>query len=187
MKKGPAKITLTLYILASILCIFASQYTQAKKNGKEMKKSTDNTASGKTGTNVKGKRSYRLISSVIFFLYIGAVMFLCLANLSPEDLKIDPAKYFLGIRLDRIIHFLMFLPFTFVCWFYLRYHIKVKLSNAKVLLLLIFLGILFAIAAETSQSIFTTYREFDPLDMVANFAGVISGLFIVFVSRQITE
>ena len=50
----------------------------------------------------------RLIARIVFLLYLAAVLYLCFGNFSDMS---SVAKHFLGIESDKVVHFLMFLPF----------------------------------------------------------------------------
>ncbi len=57
---------------------------------------------------MKRNRTRALVFRLLLLLYLGAVAYLCFANF---DKLPDFPKTFLGIRLDKIVHFCMFFPF----------------------------------------------------------------------------
>ena len=127
-----------------------------------------------------------IICSTIFFItYMAAVMFLCLARFSGSGIDINLNDYFLGIRLDRIIHFSMFFPFPFICWLFLKYNTRLQQRKAFRYAIIIFAGIVFAAIAESSQELFTTYRDSDPLDFCANITGIITGCILLLLTEKL--
>ena len=55
---------------------------------------------------VKGAK---ILIKVLYIIYIMMVLFFCFYSFSSSDLDLN--RYFLGIRLDRYIHFAMFFPY----------------------------------------------------------------------------
>ena len=105
--------------------------------------------------------------------YIALVLFLCLANFSNSTLVLP--EYYLGIRIDRLFHFLMFFPYSFICYPFIKYKFK-KISKIwQLIVVLIISGIVLATLVECSQEALTTYRESDPIDLLANLIGILSG------------
>ena len=135
----------------------------------------------------KGSRKAVVCSTIIFVAYLIAIMFLCLAKFSNSGIELDLSGYFLGIRLDRIIHFTMFLPFPFICWLFLKYHVWINQNKTLRYTAIILLGILFAAIAECSQGLFTTYRDSDPFDFCANITGIFTGSIIMFFTESLVS
>ena len=125
-----------------------------------------------------------ICSTIIFIAYMATVMFLCLARFSGGGIDINLSDYFLGIRLDRIVHFSMFFPFPFICWLFLKYNTKLQQRKIFLYVAIILTGVAFAAIAESSQELFTTYRDSDPLDFCANITGIITGSVILFLAEK---
>lgn len=131
-----------------------------------------------------GSRKAVICSTIIFIVYMTTVMFLCLARFSGKGIDINLSDYFLGIRLDRIIHFSMFFPFSFICWLFLKYNTRLQQHKVFRYIAIILTGMAFAAIAESSQELFTTYRDSDPLDFCANITGILIGCIILFLAEK---
>ena len=118
------------------------------------------------------------ISLAIFCCYILAVVLLCLIR--TESLP-ELQKTFLGIPLDKVAHFMMFIPFPLLG--YMSFHSERKeiWRTMAVLGILCILGVGFAFATERLQAM-TTYRSCEPADMVADMTGIVSGAVVAAVT-----
>lgn len=104
-------------------------------------------------------------------LYLGAVLALCLIR--PEGLpQVSPS--FLGIPIDKVAHFLMFLPFVLLAYASLIKHDIQAGRKAAVLAILTIAGIGLAAGTEYMQSL-TEYRSCDINDLYADIMGVLAG------------
>lgn len=121
--------------------------------------------------------------TVLFLLYIAAVFFFCLYNFS--DTNMNLATYIFGIRLDRALHFIMFLPYPFVCWLFFSYNKHIKIYKEYTFAAIILSGLLLASFAEAAQELFTNYRDSDPYDLGANITGIFVGSGIVYLFKGI--
>lgn len=121
--------------------------------------------------------------SILMICYISLVFFCCLHKFGGSD-SIDLGKYFLGIRLDRYIHFTMFFPYPFVAWIFINYTKRQELLKRYTYSLIIISGLVFASAAEASQEVFTTFRDTDPFDLTANITGIFTATLIVYLLRK---
>lgn len=135
-------------------------------------------------TNNRGRKAV-VCSTIIFVAYMAIIMFLCLAKFSSNGIGFNLSDYFLGIHLDRIAHFTMFLPFPFICWLFLKYHVLINKNKTLRYTAILLLGILFAAIAECSQGLFTTYRDSDPFDFCANITGIVTGCVILFFAESL--
>ena len=120
--------------------------------------------------------------SALFAAYIVAV--LCLTLLDLSDKTPELPKYFLGIPMDKIAHFLMYFAYPIVGWLMLSYNKNIRIGQKYIFSCLIISGLAFAAFTETAQGLFTTYRESDPLDFVANITGISSGSIIIWLLRK---
>lgn len=114
---------------------------------------------------------------LLTLLYLAAVAVLCFAKFS--SLSSVPGS-FLGIPTDKIVHFLMFLPFPVLAL--LSFELK-KPHLLKLVLIVVFLfimGCLIAWATEYVQGLLP-YRDMDPVDFRADRLGLLCGSVISFL------
>ncbi len=124
-----------------------------------------------------------IIVTTLMLLYVALVFFCCLYNFSGDD-TMDLGQYFLGIRLDRYIHFTMFFPYPFVAWLFLNYSKKSIVYKDYTYALIIITGLLLASFAEASQELFTKYRDTDPFDLGANITGILVATLILYILHK---
>ena len=116
---------------------------------------------------------------ILLVLYLAGLSYLCLGHFSAPP---SIAKTFLGIDLDKIAHFLMFLPFPLLAAG--AFGRPARSVPRRILRILgIFLaGCLLAAATETAQSL-TTWRSADPADFRADGIGLaVSTLLLLILS-----
>lgn len=131
---------------------------------------------------MKKIKSY-IVVTALMLIYIALVFFCCLYNFSSGP-DLDLGKYFLGIRLDRYIHFTMFFPYPFVGWLFLNYNSRVNIYKRYTFSIILISGLFFATLAEASQEMLTLYRDTDPFDFVANLVGISVGTLLVYVFNK---
>ena len=130
---------------------------------------------------MKRRITYTAVSA-LFAAYIVAV--LCLTLLDLSDKTPELPKYFLGIPMDKIAHFLMYFAYPFAGWLMLSYNKNIKIGQKHLFACLIISGLAFAAFTETAQGLFTTYRESDPLDFIANIIGIFTGSLTIWLLRK---
>ena len=128
------------------------------------------------------KRKTYIIVTALFLLYIAAVLCLCLLNLSDKTPELP--KHFLGIPMDKLAHFLMFFAYPATGWLMLTYNKTIKMRQVFIFPVLLITGLLFAAFTETAQGLFTTYREPDNLDFVADAIGILSSTFLIRILQK---
>ena len=114
---------------------------------------------------------------LLTLLYLAAVAVLCFAKFS--SLSSVPGS-FLGIPTDKIVHFLMFLPFPVLAL--LSFELK-KPHLFKLVLIVVLLfitGCLLAWATEYVQGLLP-YRDMDPKDFRADSLGLLVGSVVSFL------
>lgn len=116
------------------------------------------------------KRKTYIVVTALFALYIAAVLGLCLFNLSGKTP--DLPKYLLGIPMDKIAHFTMYFAYPVICWLFFTYNKKVNFNRKHLFSTIFITGMTFAAFTETAQGLLTTYRDADPMDMLANVLGI---------------
>lgn len=124
-------------------------------------------------------RDYRTRIIYIFFfcLYILALCYLCFAK--PDDIPSIELTFF-GLPIDKVAHFLMFLPFPLLA--FKAFEPADCRSGRRILLLL---GIT---AAGTALAAFTefiqgylSYRSEEASDLISDYMGLGTGLIIVII------
>ena len=130
---------------------------------------------------MKRRKTYFIVSA-LFVVYIVAVLSLTLLDLSDKTQELP--KYFLGIPMDKIAHFLMYFAYPVVGWLMVSYNKRIKIGQKYVFACLIISGLAFAAFTETAQGLFTTYREPDPLDFIAHVLGILVGSFLIWIFRK---
>ncbi len=114
---------------------------------------------------------------ILYTAYIGLVLFCCFYDFSSEELELD--KYFLGIRMDRYVHFTMFFPYPFSCWLVLKTNRRHKFLQKNALLISAVTGLFFAAATEVSQQYLFKPRSGDILDFAADSAGILLATVLI--------
>jgi len=87
------------------------------------------------------------------------------------------STYFLFIRADYLLHMLLFIPLMILVWLYLNSERITGVARFNHALLWLVAGIVLASAVEGVQY-FLPHRSFNPLDLIFNVAGVITGALV---------
>lgn len=125
----------------------------------------------------------RLLARIVFLLYLAAVLYLCFGKFS--DIS-SLGKHVLGIESDKVVHFLMFLPFPIL--FYMAFGWKTRNAWQSVLLAIaiLALGSFIAAGTELVQDIIP-YRASDFDDFKADFIALcISAAFTFLIDLSKT-
>jgi len=126
----------------------------------------------------------RIIISLILITYIAVVFFLTLHQFK-QTFDINLAKYFLGMRLDHIVHFIIFLPYPILTWVTLNYagkKIVIEGTNKiKNIFIILISGIAFGTITEVLQKLLTTSRQYDPSDIRADTISILVGIVIAIL------
>ena len=132
----------------------------------------------------KKERSMAIFTTLLLILYIGSVLFLCLYSFSGSD--IDLSKDFLGIPMDKVVHFCMFSPFPILFYLFLKFNLRLKgISNRYSISLSLLAGLFISTLFEASQGLLTTTRTSDITDLMANYSAIIAGTILVMVVKRI--
>lgn len=122
-----------------------------------------------------GKRN--IVSLILFVVYLSAVIWCCFGHFDGLP-GVD--KDLFGIPTDKIVHFIMFLPFPVLCFKSFSF-LASKPWHAFLMLAVIFiLGCMIAAGTEIGQS-FTDYRSGDPIDFTADAAALAVSSVVTFV------
>jgi VanZ family protein len=127
------------------------------------------------------EKKAQIISRILFCLYVTAVILLCI--IKTESLPELP-KTFLGIPLDKIAHFIMFLPFPILSYATFCHKDSSIWRDLALMAIICITGGVFAYSTEILQSM-TDYRSSDIMDIAADGAGLLSGtlatiIYIIF-------
>lgn len=120
----------------------------------------------------------RIFSIILFLLYIVALLFFSLASFAGIDLGIERTNI-LGIPIDKCIHFIMFLPYSF-----LAYLASTRKNYWRTLFFVGMSGIVIAFLLELSQGMFTTERVTDIWDLVANVTAILIGTAVLLLLKR---
>lgn len=112
----------------------------------------------------------KTLARTVFLLYIAVVLYLCFGDFS--GISDDVSLQFLGIGADKVVHFLMFLPFPVLFYFAFRRPAP-KVQHSIILTLCIFLlGCAVAAGTELIQDSIPS-READVADFFANSLAIL--------------
>ena len=121
------------------------------------------------------KLKIRHISFIILCIYIAAVAVLCFMR---TDSLPSVDMYFLGIPMDKIVHFLMFAPFPVLAYMTFWPAKAGKAGKMGVLMVIIAVGAGLAKATERIQSMLG-YRSGDPMDFMSDMTGILTGALMI--------
>lgn len=126
------------------------------------------------------KSGFLFAVRILFVLYVAAVCCLCFLNLSFAQ-GLDIPTYLWGVRIDRVVHFLMFLPYPILA--IPVFNLSRKNSELKIIrcILIIISGIVFAAATELIQNYLLAARDGDIIDFKADLLGLATGLVLFFI------
>ena len=126
---------------------------------------------------MKPNQPRSIIAKIVMLLYVVAVAYLCFANFHKLP---EVPKTFLGIPMDKIVHFCMFFPFPILAFFAYDKLTETPLQALAALLCICAFGGIFAGLTEIVQGMLP-YRSQDIKDYNADLLSIgISGL-LVFV------
>ena len=124
---------------------------------------------------MKPNTTRSIIAKIIMLLYVVAVAYLCFANFHKLP---DVPKTFLGIPMDKIVHFCMFFPFPILAFFAYDKLTETPLQALAALLCICAFGGIFAGLTEIIQGSLP-YRSQDIHDFGADLLSIgISGLLV---------
>ena len=123
------------------------------------------------------KRRTVLIARILLILYLLALAVLCFSHLDKLPQLHDKI---LGFDPDKLVHFLMFLPFPYLCYFAIGKNPSGPWKAIGTVLLIFLAGCLTAACTEIGQSFFP-YRSADPKDFQADAASLALNSLIVFI------
>lgn len=116
-----------------------------------------------------------------FVIYLAAVIYLCL--MKPDNLP-QTELYLFGLPLDKVAHFLMFLPFPALAYMMLWEKGRKTWAELLILLSCLAVGVGLAFLTEHLQDM-TQYRSSDIKDIYADMTGLGIGCIIVLINIAI--
>lgn len=121
------------------------------------------------------------LSRILFLIYLGAIAFLCFATLGS---KVDMLQKVCGIEMDKIVHFIMFLPFPLLAWMCFEHTSRKPWKKAAAVLSIMLLGLAFAGGTEIVQG-WLPNRFKDVRDFYADAAAIVlTSLFILTIDLR---
>ena len=129
-------------------------------------------------------RKQLILARIAFAVYILAVLVLCFAQFPSSD---DVPSEFMGIPMDKLVHFLMFFPFPLLAYLAFDRYREQRGSAIPWVAGALACGCAFAAFTELVQSRLP-YRSGDPADFkadaIALFAGSLFILFVILVKHK---
>lgn len=121
------------------------------------------------------KNRLKIFSTIAFCTYLAAVCVLCFIR--PSSLPEMDIKTFLGIPIDKVLHFLMFLPYPVLSGivFISKEHKRPAVTVTMFILALTGIGV--AYGTEMIQS-HTDYRSYETADFYADMTGIAAGTLL---------
>ena len=116
-----------------------------------------------------------------FVIYLAAVIYLCL--MKPDNLP-QTELYLFGLPLDKVAHFLMFLPFPALAYMMLWEKGRKTWAELLILLSCLAVGVGLAFLTEHLQAM-TQYRSSDIKDIYADITGLAIGCIVVLINIAI--
>lgn len=118
------------------------------------------------------ERRLRSIYIALFCIYMAAVAVLCFIR--PSSLPEMDVKTFLGIPIDKMLHFLMFLPYPVLAGTAFIRRDCTTACGTAVLAVIAVTGIGISYGTEVVQA-HTGYRSYEIGDFYADLAGIAAG------------
>ena len=115
---------------------------------------------------------------IAFAVYLAAVLVLCFAKFPSTD---DVPKELWGIPMDKIVHFLMFVPFPLLAYLAFDRYRERRWAAAPWTAVAFLGGGAFAAFTELVQSRLA-YRSGDPADFKADAIALAAGSVIVLIA-----
>lgn len=119
------------------------------------------------------------IFKILTLIYIIVVGVICFAKFS--SLPTVPGK-FLGLDADKVVHFLMFVPFPILAYFSFPLDRKRLLPTIGAIILIFIIGACIAGLTEFIQGRLP-YRTMDINDYKADLLGILLSSMVVFLIR----
>ena len=123
-------------------------------------------------------RKQLIFARILFILYLIAVAWLCFGKFSSMP---DVKRYYWGIPTDKIVHFLMFLPFPVLAYFAFDRFTESFWPSFLCTVGTFVAGVLVAAGTEWVQSRFLPYRMGDFADFRADLVALGASSLLVLL------
>ena len=123
-------------------------------------------------------RRQLLVARILLVVYIIAVLVLCFGQFKSTE---EIPRSFLGIPMDKVVHFLMFFPLPFLAFFAFDRYTEKFWPSVLWTSVAFVAGALFAAGTEIGQALLTSYRTGDPTDFRADLVALAVGSLLVLV------
>ena len=121
----------------------------------------------------------------LFVTYLAGVAYCCFGRFS--ELPEIGADSFLGIPMDKIVHFLMFFPFPVLCFLAFTGRTNRPWHTVLTTGIVFLTGCMIAAGTEIGQS-FTDYRSCDILDFAADVTALaVSSVLVMLIDLHIIK
>lgn len=118
----------------------------------------------------------RHMAILLFAFYLAAVAYLCF--LKPGSIPVLQ-QFIFGIPTDKVIHFIMFLPYPILAYISFRPDRKGVSTHMLTFIAIIAVGAAMAMGVERLQ--IAAGRNYDIKDFYANIAGMAAGAAITLI------
>lgn len=125
------------------------------------------------------KEGQKTVFKIIFLIYIAVVAYACFGNFTNVP---NLTRAWLGIPNDKILHFLMFLPFPILMHLSFGHKRRNPWRAMPGVIGIFIIGCLIAAGTEVGQS-FLSYRSCDPTDFIADSLALLISSLIVFIMK----
>ena len=123
-------------------------------------------------------RRQLILARILFVVYLVAVLWLCFGKFdSTQDVPLD----LWGIPTDKIVHFLMFLPFPVLAFFAFDRFTGKRWPSVLWTVVAFLAGCAFAAGTEYVQARLLPYRTGDPADFKADLLALAVSSVIVLI------
>ena len=109
-------------------------------------------------------RKKNVIWPILLLIYLGLVTWCCFGHFESMP---EATKDFLGIPADKIVHFIMFLPFPFLCFRSFSFPVAKPWQVFLSMTVIFLIGCIIAAGTEIGQS-YTAHRSAEPMDFLAD-------------------
>lgn len=124
----------------------------------------------------KDTKNLLVLKKILFgaaLIWTGIISYLCLIQSNNLPKISFP-------NLDKIIHVFFHFVFTILWFLFFKIHLK-KYSKKKIFMISFLLSFCFGVTIEILQSLLTTTRSGDVIDVLANTTGAILAFFMISV------